>query len=100
MLPSHNLEVSMYDSDFKKQRQQLRADTVSRERNLSQTGQSFTNLYVEKLPAQFEEKQVMNLFSDYGVIKQVKIKSRRHFIRITITILALPTSNSRLMSKP
>lgn len=74
IFPSHNLEVSMYDSDFKKQRQQLRAGTVSRERNPSQTGPSFTNLYVEKLPAQFEEKQVMNLFSDYGVIKQVKIK--------------------------
>jgi hypothetical protein len=79
MYPSDTLEVNLYNSDFKKQRQLLRAGTVSRERNPSQTGPIFTNLYIEKLPAQFDEKHVLNIFSNYGVIKSVKIKKPPSF---------------------
>jgi RNA recognition motif-containing protein len=57
----------------------MRAGTVSRERNPSTTGPSFTNLYIEKLPLVFEEKNMMNVFSNFGHIKSVKMKKPQAF---------------------
>lgn len=36
--------------------------------------QGFTNLYIEKLPYAFEEKDLVELFSKYGTVLSVKIK--------------------------
>ena len=81
MYPSNHLEVSLYDEEHRKLREE-RSRTQERNKRDPSNGPKFTNLYIEKLPHSFEEKNLMNIFSNFGQIVSVKIKkpqSNVHF---------------------
>jgi hypothetical protein len=73
MYPSNQLEVSLYDELHRKLREE-RSKTQDRSRRDASVGPSFTNLYIERLPYSFVEKNLMNIFSNYGKVVSVKIK--------------------------
>ena len=58
----------MFDSDHQK------LSKSERERTRERNKPSYTNLYVEKLPYQYTERDVIALFSNFGVVKQVLLK--------------------------
>lgn len=69
MYPSNYLQVSSYNEEHRK----LREERSVTKRNLS-TGPNFSNLYIEKIPHSFTEKNLMYIFSNYGTIDSLKIK--------------------------
>jgi len=74
----NKLSVAVYDqSHVKLTKEQQRERTKERQ-------QQFTNLYVEKLPYAYTQKDVFELFSKYGTVLDVKMKK--------------PTSNVQLQS--
>ena len=55
---------------------------AEREKSREQTKKGpFTNLWVEKLPYAFQEKDVFELFSQYGTVLSVKVKKPATNIR-------------------
>lgn len=70
----NRLNVTLYDSQYQKM--------TKAEREKSKDGKkSFTNLWVEKLPYAFQEKDVFELFSQYGLVQSVKVKKPQTNIR-------------------
>ena len=51
----------------------------------------FTNLWVEKLPYAFQEKDVYELFSQYGTVASVKVKKPQTNVRLQ-SINSMPCS--------
>ena len=71
----NRLNVTLYDSQYQKM--------TKAEREKSKDGKkSFTNLWVEKLPYAFQEKDVFELFSQYGLVQRVKVKKPQTNIRL------------------
>jgi RNA recognition motif-containing protein len=64
----NRLSVSMYDSSHVKLTKEERDRTKTRER------QSYTNLFIDKLPYAFGRQDVLDLFSKFGTVLDVKIK--------------------------
>lgn len=60
--------VTMFDSDYQKM------SKSERERTRERPKPAYTNLYVEKLPYTYTERDVVTLFSNYGAVKQVLLK--------------------------
>ena len=73
MYPSNPLSVTLYNEEHKKLREERSRTQERIKRNLSK-GPKFTNLYIEKIPYSFTEKNLMNIFSNYGTIDSLKIK--------------------------
>lgn len=63
----NRLMVTLFDAQYQKMTKAERAK--SKDEN-----KSFTNLWVEKLPYAFKEKDVFDLFSQYGLVVSLKIK--------------------------
>ena len=62
----NRLNVTLYDGQHQKMTKEQREKTKERG--------PFTNLWVEKLPYAFQEKDVYELFSQYGTVASVKVK--------------------------
>lgn len=62
----NRLNVTLYDGQHQKMTKEQRDKTKERG--------PFTNLWVEKLPYAFQEKDVYELFSQYGTVASVKVK--------------------------
>jgi len=62
----NRLSVAFYDASHVKMSKEERERTKERP--------SYTNLYVEKLPFQFGRQDVLDLFSKYGPVVDVKLK--------------------------
>jgi len=62
-----------------------------RERTRERIKPAYTNLYVEKLPYQYTERDVIALFSNFGVVKQVLLKKPMTNVPLT-NINSLPCS--------
>lgn len=62
-----------------------------RERTRDRPKTEFTNLYVEKLPYQYTQQDVVQLFSTYGVVKQVLLKKPQTNVPLS-SINSLPCS--------
>ena len=65
----NRLQVAPFEQEHVKMTREERSKTRERGAN-----RDHTNLYVEKLPYTFQEKDVFELFSRYGTVKSVKIK--------------------------
>ena len=71
----NRLNVTLYDAQYQKM--------TKAEREKSKDGKkAFTNLWVEKLPYAFQEKDVFELFSQYGLVQSVKVKKPQTNIRL------------------
>jgi len=70
----NRLNVSKYEKEHVKM--------TKTEREKSQQRSEFTNLYVEKLPWAFKESDILNLFSKYGTVLQVKLKKPESNVKL------------------
>jgi RNA recognition motif-containing protein len=67
----NRLSVTVYNSNH------VKLTKAERERSRSLTcekPQSYTNLFIEKLPYTFNKQDVFDLFSKYGTVLDVKMK--------------------------
>lgn len=81
----NRLMVTMFDSEYQKM------SKSERERTRERPKPAFTNLYVEKLPYAYTERDVVALFANYGVVKQVLLK-KPHSNVLLQDINSLPCS--------
>lgn len=79
----NRLIVSYYDGQHQKVPREEREKT--REKG------PFTNLWVEKLPYAFQDKDVYELFSQYGTVSSVKVKKPQTNVRLQ-SINSMPCS--------
>ena len=65
------LFVSFFDAEFGKM---SKSDRIRDRSKTREERPQFSNLYVDKLPYTFVEKDVYDLFSQYGFVKSVLLK--------------------------
>lgn len=80
----NRLQVQMFDSQHQK------VTKADREKS-REARKGFTNLYVEKLPYAFQEKDVYELFQKYGTVVSLKCKKPNSNVRLQM-INSLPYS--------
>ena len=79
----NRLMVTLYDGQHQKMTKAEREKTKERG--------PFTNLWVEKLPYAFQDKDVYELFSQYGTVSSVKVKKPQTNVRLQ-SINSMPCS--------